>query len=160
MRISIDTDVDTFENAVAAVCAAYGEPLPEEEGEDGVADTGDEDPEDDGYLPGRWNRRRIRRLVEWLGDSDAAVAVRYIAEHAPAVSLDDVFSHMADHTGIAGFDGKAMGGRMSAVGFARNHIGGVGPVYETDYSARKYRMDMRLAAAVLEEMDTYAEATR
>lgn len=64
---------------------------------------------------------------------------------------------MADHTGIPDFDGRAMGGCMSAVGFARNSIGGgVGPVYETDYNTRKYRMDKRLAAALLAEMDAAA----
>lgn len=151
MRISIDTDVDTFENAVAAVYAAYGRPS-SSDGEPTGDDT-DEEPADD-YLPGHWTPRRIRKLVEWLGESDAAVAVRYIAEHAPAVGMDEMFNFMAKHTGIEGFDGKAMGGRMSAVGFARNSIGGgVGPVYDTDYSARKYRMDKRLAAALLEEMD-------
>ena len=155
MKVSIDTDVDTFENAMTAVCAAYGQALPGSGS--GVDGAGTED-EDDDYLPGHWSPRRIRRLVEWLGDSDAAVAVRFIAEHAPAVSLDEVFSHMAAHTGLEGFDGKAMGGRMSAVGFARNHIGGVGPVYETDYAARKYRMDKRLAAALLEEMDAVENA--
>ncbi|HEY3546483.1 MAG TPA: hypothetical protein VGK17_10365 [Propionicimonas sp.] len=151
MKISIDTDVDTFENAIAAVHAAYGRLI----GSDGapVGEGTDEEPGDD-YLPGHWTPRRIRKLVEWLGESDAAVAVRYIAEHAPAVSMDEMFDFMAQHTGIQGFDGKAMGGRMSAVGFARNSIGaGVGPVYDTDYSARKYRMDKRLAAALLEEMD-------
>lgn len=149
MRISIDTDVDTFDNAISAVCAAYGEPLPQ------TTASGEDDLEDgDEYLPGRWTPRRLRKLVEWLGDSDAAAAVRYIAEHAPAADMDDVFAHMAEHTGVTDFDGKLMGGRMSAVGFARNSIGGgVGPVYETDYTNRKYRMDKRLATAILEEMD-------
>lgn len=157
MRLTIDTDVDAFETAVAAVYAAYGFVVPEG---DVVEVVEDEDnggaPGEDDYLPARWTRRRLRRLVEWLGDSDAAVALRYIAEHAPAVPLDEVFAHMAEHTGIADFDGKAMGGRMSAIGFARNNIGGgVGPVYDTDYGARKYRIDERLAAAVLEEMDAF-----
>ena len=43
-----------------------------------------------------------------------------------ATALKDVH-HREDartSTGIAEFDGKAMGGRMSAIGFARNHIGG------------------------------------
>lgn len=129
-------------------------------GDVGAGDgTGTEDEEDGNELPGHWTPSRIRQLVEWLGESDAAAAVRYIAEHAPAVSLEDVFGHMAGHTGLTAFDGKAMGGRMSAVGFARNHIGGgVGPVYETDYGARMYRMDKRLAAALLEEMDAFDSA--
>lgn len=156
VKLSYDTQVDTFEDALAAVYAAYGRTRED----DGTVEGADDDEDagaDSGYLPGRWNARRLRKLAEWLGESDAAVAVRYIAEHAPAVSMDSVFEHMAEHTGLANFDGKAMGGRMSAVGFARNNIGGgVGPVYETDYGNRQYRMDKRLAAAILEEMDALA----
>lgn len=151
MRISIDTDVDTFDSALNAVHAAYGQTPPAT----GISANGMSD-DDDGYLPGHWSRPRLRKLVEWLGESDAAVAVRYIAEHAPAVSMDDVFKYMSAHTGIEAFDGKAMGGRMSAVGFARNAIGGdVGSIYDTDYNTRKYRMDRNLAAALLDEMDVF-----
>lgn len=149
MKISIDTDHDTLEDAVAAIYAAYGR---------ADHDAGDMK-EDDGYLPGNWNRPRLAKLVEWLGDADAAVALRYIAANAPAVELDEVFQHMADHTGITDFSGKHISGRMSAIGFGRNHIGGnVGPVYETDYSSRKYRMDKGLAEALLEEMDAYGQS--
>ncbi|HTW16758.1 MAG TPA: hypothetical protein VMF51_16620 [Nocardioides sp.] len=154
MKISIDTDVDSFGSAIGAVHAAYG-----------VSYTGGSAPHDeeggdsDDFLPGKWTRPRLKKLVEWLGESDAAMAVRYIAEHAPAVGLDEVFEFMGEETGIKHFDGKAMGGRMSAVGFARNAIGGgVGPIYDTDYNSRKYRMDKRLAAALLEELDAYENA--
>src|SRR3954452_7961099 len=130
MKISIDTEQDTFDSAIQAVHAAYGIPL-----NLGNVPSGEED-EDDDYLPGNWTPKRLRKLVEWLADSDAAVAVRYIAEHAPSVSLDEAFKFMAEHTGMEDFDGKAMGGRMSAVGFARNAIGGgVAPVYKTDYNS-------------------------
>lgn len=143
----LHSDVDTFDSALATIQAAYGKTVHT----GGAADTDDQD---DGYLPGNWTRPRLRKLAEWLGASDAAIALRYIAEHAPSISIETVFEHMASETGIANFDGKAMGGRMSAVGFARNHIGGgVKPVYETDYTSRKYRMDKNLAAAILEEMD-------
>lgn len=146
MKLAIDTDVDTFDSALATIYAAYGKTSP--------GGSNSETDDNDGYLPGNWTRPRLRKLIEWLGDSDAAVALRYIAEHAPAVGIETVFAHMAGETGIADFDGKAMGGRMSAIGFARNHIGGgVKPVYETDYTSRKYRMDKHLATAVLEEMD-------
>ncbi len=145
MKLTIDTDTDTFDSALATIQAAYGVAA--------TASSGGDD-EDDGYLPGNWTRPRLRKLVEWLGESDAAIALRYIAEHAPAVGIDTVFEYMAGATGIDGFDGKAMGGRMSAIGFARNHIGGgVQAVYETDYSSRKYRINKNLALAILEEMD-------
>jgi hypothetical protein len=147
MKISIDTDVDTFDSALKAVHAAYGQTLPATGSTGSATGSGDEDD----YIPGHWTRPRLLKLVEWLCESDAAVAVRYIAEHAPAVSLDDTF-----HTGIEGFDVRAMGGRMSAVGFARNAIGAdVDPIYDTDYNARKYLMDRKLAAALLAEMDAF-----
>lgn len=157
MKISFDTEQDTFESAIQAVHAGYGVPFTGATGvTSGDADTADVNEADD-YLPGKWTRPRLRKLVEWVSGSDAAVALRFIAENAPAVSLDDVFAHMEKHTSLQGFDGKAMGGRMSAVGFARNAIGGgvTGP-YDTDYNSRKYRMDKKLAKALLEEMDTTA----
>jgi hypothetical protein len=150
MKITIDTDVDSFDSALKTIEAAYGH-IHFKSGGAGASD-------EDGVLPGKWNRPRLKKLVEWLADSDAATAVRYIAEHAPAVDLDEVFEFMGEHTGVENFDGKAMGGRMSAVGFGLNHIGGgVGRIYDTDYNARKYRMDKGLAAAIIEEMDAYAE---
>ncbi|SFF11424.1 MULTISPECIES: hypothetical protein [Blastococcus] len=154
MKISFDTEHDSFDSVIHAVQAAYGVSY-SSNGDAPAAGGG----EDDDYLPGKWTRPRLRKLVEWLADSDAAVAMRYIAEHAPAVDLDDVFEHMGAHTGIQDFDGKAMGGRMSAIGFARNAIGGgvTGP-YDTDYNSRKYRMDKKVAEALLEEMDAYANA--
>ncbi|MEU0265667.1 hypothetical protein [Nocardioides sp. NPDC006303] len=148
MKISIDTVGDSFESAIKAIHAAYG--VPYNADEDETPGTGDD------YLPGKWTRPRLKKLVEWLDGSDAWTGLRYIAENAPAVDLNEVFAHMEEQTGVDGFDGKAMGGRMSAIGFGRNQIGGgVGPVYETDYNARKYRMDEKLAEALLEEMDAY-----
>lgn len=158
MKISIDTDLDSFSDAVRAVYAAYGAVYDDSETATDVDDTGvdiaggDEDQGD--YLPGRWTKKRIQRLAEWVHGGDADIALRFIAEHAPAVDLDEVFEHMEEQTGIDGFAGKHMGGRMSAVGFARNNIGGgVGHIYDTDYGRRKYRMDERIARVLLEELE-------
>lgn len=158
MKLSIDTDSDSFDDAVRAVHAAYGVPY----GGEGSSD-GDEDVDEgfvggggagEDFYPGRWTRKRIRKLAQWVHGGNADDALRYIADNAPAVDLDEVFSHMAEVTGIDGFNGKHMGGRMSSVGFARNSIGGkVGPVYDTDYGHRKYRMDERLAEVLLEELE-------
>lgn len=147
MQISIDTELDTFDDVVKTVNAAYGQVLTIPLGSVEVG------ADEDGGPAGNWTPPLLRRMVEWLGDSDAAVALRFIAENAPAVSLEDAFNYMSDHTGIENFNGKAMGGRMSAIGFARNSIGGgVGPLYDTDYTTRKYRMDESVAAALLQEM--------
>lgn len=104
MKITIDTEVDTFDAALAAVQVAYGQ-----SGASGSGPSGS-DEDDDGYLPGNWTRPRLRKLVEWLSDSDAAIALRFIAENAPAVGIETVFEHMAEQTGHENFDGKAMGG--------------------------------------------------
>src|SRR5690625_1856970 len=155
MKISIDTETDTFDEAINAVYAAYGQ-VPAPTTDDEAATNPEE--ESNGYLPGMWTRRRLRKMVEWLGDSDAAESVRYIAHNATAVSIDVVIAHMAEYTGQDNFDGKAIGGRMASVGFGRNRIGGgVGPLYETDYNNRMYRMDKNLAAVLLEEMAATAD---
>ena len=158
MRISIDTDVDTFDSAIRAVHAAYGVPfdssvpaVQESKPEDVDDDEGPE--EEDDFFPGKWNRKRIRKLAQWV-TPDAAEALRYIAENAPAVDLDQVLVHMAEYTGIEGFNGQNMGGRMSSVGFAQNSIkAGVGDIYDTDYKHRKYRMDKGIAKVLLEEFE-------
>lgn len=161
MKLSIDTELDSFPDAVRAVHAAYGVPYEEsdpqvdDDSEETEAET-DFEEDDDGvdFFPGRWTRKRLRKLAQWVHGADADIALRFIAEHAPAVDLDDVFAHMAEQTGIKDFQGKHMGGRMSAVGFARNHIGAkVGHVYDTDYGRRKYRMDERIAEVLLEELE-------
>lgn len=150
VRISIDTDQDTFESAVQAVHAAYGVdfvPAPTAAPHEG----GDAE----GRLPGNWTPARIKQLAAWLDGSDAGAAVRFIAHNAPAVDLTDAFAHMAELKNDPNFGGQRMGGIMSAIGHGRNHIGhGVGPIYDTDYSARKYRMDPRIAATLLEAFDS------
>lgn len=155
MKITIDTVQDSFGDAVAAVHGAYGVPQPgasDDDIEEGVFD-GDDEPNADDFYPGKWTRKRIRKLAQWVAP-DAAEALRYMAERAPAVDIEEVFQHMADYTGIEGFNGKHMGGRMSSVGFAQSAIGGVGAVYDTDYKHRKYRMDKGIAKVLLEELKT------
>jgi hypothetical protein len=159
MKLTFDTEVDTYESALTALRAAYGR-LENAAGQ-AEATPGGEVPAADGdeaYLPGRWSRRKLRKLAEWLDGSYAGIAVRYIAEHAPAVPIDQTIEHLASQVD-AEIDGRQMGGIMSSVGFARNHIGGTTqPVYETDYGSRKYRMSPDIAKVLLEEMDAIATA--
>lgn len=157
MKISIDTDVDTFDSAVRAVHAAFGVPYAGSRPIDEVEEVDFED-EGDGsaaedYFPGKWNRKRIRKLVNYIQD-DAAEALGYIAEHAPSVDIEEVFAHMAEYTGIPDFNGKHMGGRMSSVGFAMKRIPGItGDIVDTDYRYRKYRMDKGIAKVLIEELN-------
>jgi hypothetical protein len=157
LKISIDTDVDTYESAIRAVLAAFGVPfnqksLPVDGGEELVFEDVEEEAPADDYLPGKWNHKRIRKLLSYVQD-DAAEALYFIAQHAPAVDIEDVFEHMAEYTGIEGFNGKHMGGRMSSVGFAQKRVPGItADIVDTDYRYRKYRMDKGIAKVILEEM--------
>ena len=159
MKISIDTEQDTFPSAVKAVHAAYGVPydattIPVD------VDSSAEEVEVDGevveeedYFPGKWNRKRIRKLLSYITE-DAEEALAYIARHAPAVDIDQVFEHMGNHTEIPNFNGKHMGGRMSSVGFAMKRIPGItADIVDTDYRYRKYRMDKGIAKVLLEELN-------
>lgn len=157
MKITLDTDNDTYEGAIATVRAAFGvtespaEALvsPDEELEDPELEVVEEA---DDYMPGNWTRRKLRKVAEWVTE-DAAEALRFIAAHAPAVDIDEALEHMAKFTEIEDFGGRHMGGRMSSVGFAQNAIKSVtGDIYETDYRHRKYRMHEGIAKVLLEEL--------
>lgn len=151
MRISIDTDSDSYENALATVKSAFGV-TDEAEWEYEEVDEENESPAatPDDFYPGNYTRKRLKKFAEFLAE-DAAEAVRYIASHAPTVSIDDTISYMGQHLGIAGFGGQHMGGRMASVGFAVNSLSGVKEApYSTDYKNRLYRMDERTAKVLLE----------
>jgi hypothetical protein len=148
MQISFDTEKDTFDSAVATLRAAFGISAP---APDSSEDTDADEPADD-YYPGGWTRKRLAKFAGWLA-ADAAEAVRYIAAHAPAVSIDEVIEYMGKHLNIENFSGQAMGGRMSTVGFSWKAVPGAKAApLETDYKYRVYRMDDGIAAVLREIM--------
>jgi hypothetical protein len=157
MKITLDTDTDTYEGALATVRAAFGVTPPSAEGTTPEDDDLDDiefevEEEGDDYLPGNWTRRKLRKVAEWVAE-DAAEALRFIAANAPAVDIEKVIEHMAKYTEIDDFGGRHMGGRMSSVGFAQNAIKGVtATIYDTDYRHRKYRMHEGIAKVLLEEL--------
>jgi hypothetical protein len=154
MKITLDTDADTYEGAIATVRAAFGvttSPAEDETPDDDDLEEVGFDDEDD-YLPGNWTRRKLRKFARLIAP-DAAEALRVMATNAPAVDIDEVIDHMAEYTGIDGFSGKNIGGRMSSVGFAQNAIKSTSSdIYETDYRHRKYRMHEGIAKVLLEEL--------
>jgi hypothetical protein len=158
MKISIDTETDTYEDSIAALRAAFGVAVEEYEDEEEWVDDEETEAEgDDDYLPGKWTQRKLRRFVREITD-DSAVAVRFMAEHAPSVPIDDVLEFMGEHTGIKDFSGKHMGGRMSSVGFSQNGMPGVtSKIYDTDYKNRNYRMNKEIAEALIEALDYYSK---
>jgi len=152
MQIMLDTDRDSYEGALATVRAAFG--VKDPPSKDGAkAENGNGEgkaDDDDDYLPGKWNRKRLTKFGNWLAN-DAAEAVRYIANNAPAVPIDDTIAHMGKHLGIKGMTGQQMGGRMASIGFSWKAIPGVsGPPLDTDYKHRMYRMDEGIAAVLAE----------
>lgn len=147
MKISVDTEQDSFTRAITAVHAAYGVTALGSE-------TAASSPAGDGLLAGGWTRETLHRLAEWVGADESAIALRFIAEHAPAVGIDETIEHVKTKTTQPKFDGRAMGGKMSAIGKGRTRIGGgslTGP-HETDRTTRQYRMDEVVAAVLLEEL--------
>jgi hypothetical protein len=148
MKISFDTEKDTYDSAIATLRAAYGIPTPDK---DSSEDTGPDEPADD-YYPGGWTRKRLEKFAGWLA-ADAAEAVRYIAAHAPAVSMDEVIEYMGKHLNAENFSGQEMGGRMSSVGFSWKAVPGAKAApLETDYKYRVYRMDEGIAAILRQLM--------
>lgn len=149
MKISIDTEQDSFASAIQTVHAAYGLKAP----------VGDPTGPAEGVLPGGWTRETLRRLAEWVGADESAIALRYIAMHAPSVGVDETIEHVRVQTNQPKFDGRAMGGKMSTIGKGRNRFGDglTGPV-DKDDATRNYRMDQEVATVLLEEMDAVGKA--
>lgn len=146
MKITLDTEQDTYEGALATIRAAFGVPTEAKAKSNGKA----VDVQGDDFFPGGYTKKKLKKFADWLA-ADAAEAIRYIAANAPAVSIDEVIAYMGEHLQIDGFGGQHMGGRMASVGFAVNSIAGVEvPPYDTDYKNRMYRMDEKVAAVLLE----------
>lgn len=149
MKISVDTEQDTYDSALAAIQAAFGVTATSKSSSNGKGTTAN-GAEPDDFFPGGYTKKKLKKFAEWL-TADAAEAVRYIAAHAPAVSIDEVIAYMGEYLQKGEFNGKHMGGRMASVGFAVNSIAGVEvPPYDTDYKNRMYRMDENIAAVLLE----------
>jgi hypothetical protein len=149
VKISIDTEQDSYDSAAAALRAAYGIATPDIVTSGDVGQHEPVGPASDDF----WNHReRLTIFANGLAP-DAAEAVRYIAAHPPEVSVDEVIEYMGTHLGIEGFSGQQMGGRMASVGFSWKNVPGADEApMETDYRYRRYYMDERIAAILREIM--------
>lgn len=155
MRITIDTDSDTYEGALKTIKAAYGltgDSTPDLD--DDEIDTSDNGHTGDSVvILGGWNAKKLRKWARWLRD-DAAEVVRYVAAHAPEVSYDEVAAHLGKVKGLSEpVDGKVLGGAMSSGGHAANAISGVkGQPIDRDHARRVYVIDTRVASVLAEEL--------
>ncbi|MDO3687370.1 hypothetical protein [Micromonospora sp. C28ISP2-4] len=154
MRVTVDTDTDSFEQAVATVYAAYGKEFEWKGGEATTAPT-QKVPHGSGssILPGGWTEKKLRKWASYLQE-DAQHVVRYVAAHGPEVSYDDVQDFLGKLRGLTGpVDGKVLGGAMSSGGHALKYIPGVNsqPI-DRDHARRLYVIDTRFATVLADEL--------
>nr|WP_240982442.1 hypothetical protein [Streptomyces sp. S3(2020)] len=149
--MTIDTGTDTYEQAIAAVQAAYGlrpdvpdawpdapaaEPRP---GPQGLAD-------DD--LADGWTDQLLFQLIAALMPGARAV-LRRITELGGTASYDDVQQHFAHHP-THPIPISRIGGTLTSARAVQRHLGpeGAGPLLQRDERARRYRIDDRLVAGL------------
>lgn len=151
MKITLNTEQDTYESSLATLRAAFGVKDSPAGQQDSNGTSGKA--EDHDFLPNKYNRKKLKQFADWLAP-DATEGVRFIAFIAAkgtVVSFDDLIAHMAMHCQLPSLTGQQVGGRMSSVGFAWKALKNVGgPPYDTDYRSRVYRMDSGIAAILAE----------
>src|SRR5947207_13525316 len=150
MKVTIDTETDDFDSAVAAVHAAYGYAY-EDTDED---ESGPVPPSTQGstVLPGGWTAKKLRNWVSYL-QPDAVEVVRYVAAHGPEVGYDEVAKYLGALKGTGPVAGKALGGAMSSAGHALKYIAGVkSQPIDRDHTRRLYVIDAKIAAILASEL--------
>nr|WP_024126148.1 hypothetical protein [Streptomyces sp. FR1]AHE38766.1 Hypothetical protein pFRL2_91c [Streptomyces sp. FR1] len=151
MRLTIDTETDTYEQAIAAVQAAYGlrpdtpaswPDAPAAEPRPGPQDLADDD------LADGWTDQLLFDLIAALMPGARAV-LRRITELGGTVSYDDVQQHFAHHP-THSIPISRIGGTLTSVRAVQRHLGpdGAGPLLQRDERARRYRIDDVLVAGL------------
>lgn len=144
MRLTIDTETDTYEQAIAAVQAAYGlrpcvpavwPDAPVAEPRPGPQDLADDD------LADGWTDQLLFQLIAALMPGARAV-LRRITELGGTASYDDVQQHFAHHP-THPIPVSRIGGTLTSVRAVQRHVGpdGAGPLLQRDERARRYRID-------------------
>ncbi|MEV6594996.1 hypothetical protein [Streptomyces acidicola] len=151
MRLTIDTDTDTYEQAITAVQAAYGlRPTVPDAWRDAPAADPRPGPQDlaDDALTGGWTDQLLFRVIASLAPGARAV-LRRITDLGGAASYDDVQQHFADHP-TTPIPPSRIGGTLTSFKAVqrRNGPGGAGPLLQRDERARRYRIDDGLVAGL------------
>ncbi|MFJ9713907.1 hypothetical protein [Streptomyces sp. NPDC101234] len=149
MRLTIDTQQDTYEQAVAAVQAAYGmRPAVPEAWSDAAAAEVRPGPQDlaDDDLGDGWSDRLLFQVIAALMPGARAV-LRRITDLGGAASYEDVQQHFADHPVIP-IPRSRIGGTLTSIKAVQRRVGpdGAGPLLQRDDRARRYRIDDALQA--------------
>lgn len=154
MRISIDTSVDDFDAALAAVYSAYGHVHG-----DGTAgqDEESEAPLKVGsstLLPGGWTEKKLKKWASHLTDNAQVVSL-FVAQNAPEVTFEAAAEILGKHLGLPGpADGKVLGGSMSSGGHATKKIAGVtSQPFDRNWSRGLYVIDERVAKVLIDALD-------
>jgi hypothetical protein len=102
MKVTFDTETDTFEDAIAMVRRAYGREAhgarqqahgPRQEHAAHFANSARRPTGQQAPLPDDWTGQRLEAFARGL-DKNTAEAVRYIAANAPEVSMSDTQAHV------------------------------------------------------------------
>ncbi|MFD3931764.1 hypothetical protein [Streptomyces sp. NPDC058614] len=144
MRLTIDTETDTYDEAIAAVQAAFGlRPVvpagwlnaPAVEPRPGPEDLSTDD------LGEGWSDRMLFETVAALVPGARAV-LRRIADVGGSASCGEVQRYFADHPDTP-IPPKSIGGTLTSIRAVRRRIGPDGPsmLLERDDRARLYRIE-------------------
>lgn len=149
MRLTIDTETDTYEQAIAAVQAAYGlRPAAPADWPDAPAvepRTGPQDLADDDLADG-WSDQLLFQVLADLMPGARAV-LRRITDLGGTASYDDVQQHFAHHPTVP-IPPSRIGGTLTSIKAVQRRIGPdeAGPPLQRHERARRYRIDDTLVA--------------
>ncbi|WP_432198246.1 hypothetical protein [Streptomyces sp. bgisy027] len=151
MRLTIDTETDTYEQAIAAVQAAYGlRPDVPAAWPDAPATSPRPGPQDlaADELANGWTDQLLFQLIAALMPGARAV-LRRITELGGTASYEDVQQHFADHP-THPIPPSKIGGTLTSVKAVQRHVGpdGASPLLQRDERARRYRIDNALVASL------------
>ncbi|MEV5880519.1 hypothetical protein AB0L75_41355 [Streptomyces sp. NPDC052101] len=147
MRLTIDTDTDTYDQAIAAVQAAYGlRPVIPADWPDAPDPEPRPDPQD---LSGEdigagWSEQMLFRMIAALMPKARAVLCR-ITDLGGTASFDEIQEYFAHHP-TTPIPRPTFGGTLTSVRAMQRHVGPAGAdrLLQRDERARLYRIDRAL----------------
>lgn len=149
MRLTIDTETDTYEQAIAAVQAAYGmRPVtPADWPEASDPRPGPQDLAADDLADG-WSEQLLFQMIAALMPGARAV-LRRITDLGGTASYDDVQQHFAEHP-VTPIAPSRIGGTLTSIKAVQRRVGpdGAGPLLQRDERARRYSIDDILVAGL------------